>query len=86
MTHKKYSERIVWAVAECSAAEIDASNILQASLSAMARAVWDLKIPEAGLRTYTTCKSKCNNFFFPFYYTVRVFLYSFLLFNAFPLH
>lgn len=51
LTHKKYSERIVWAVAECSAAEIDASNILQASLSAMARAVWDLKVPEAGLRT-----------------------------------
>ena len=35
---------IVWATAQCSAAEIDELNILQASLTAMARAVNALNI------------------------------------------
>ena len=48
LTSEKFKGRTVWAVKECSAKEIDANNILQASLSAMAQAVWDLKIPEAG--------------------------------------
>ncbi len=37
-----------WAIASCSVEEIDALNILQASLLAMKRAVQSLKTPEGG--------------------------------------
>ncbi|CAL1136305.1 unnamed protein product [Cladocopium goreaui] len=49
LTDEKFLHRTVWAVAESSAADIDACNILQASLSAMARAVEALKVPDQEL-------------------------------------
>jgi len=49
LTDEKFQSRTVWAVAESSAADIDTSNILQASLSAMARAVEALKIADDDL-------------------------------------
>ncbi|CAE7198373.1 rnhB, partial [Symbiodinium pilosum] len=39
LTSAKFKGRIAWSVAEASVTEIDSSNILQASLSAMAKAV-----------------------------------------------
>lgn len=41
ITNNRY---IIWSVAQCSAAEIDELNILRASLTAMARAIDELKI------------------------------------------
>lgn len=49
LTDEKFLHRTVWAVAESSAAEIDACNILQASLSAMARAVEALNVADQDL-------------------------------------
>ncbi|CAJ1388991.1 unnamed protein product [Effrenium voratum] len=46
LTDPKFKKRVIWAIAESSAAEIDATNILQASLSAMARAVRLLELGE----------------------------------------
>eukprot|EP00435_Cladocopium_sp_Y103_P063143 s130_g24.t1 len=49
LTDKKFLHRTLWAVAESSAADIDACNILQASLSAMARAVEALNVADQEL-------------------------------------
>jgi len=44
LTDPRFKGRIVWAVAEAPATEIDSSNILRAALSAMARAVQALEV------------------------------------------
>ena len=44
LAHRIRADAVAWAVAECSVAEIDALNILRASLLAMARAVTALPV------------------------------------------
>jgi len=44
ITSGKFADRVVWAIGECSAAEIDEQNILKAALSAMSKSV--LALPE----------------------------------------
>jgi ribonuclease HII len=42
-------QAVAWSVAECSAAEIDQLNILQATMTAMRRAVEGLSVPPQGV-------------------------------------
>jgi len=44
LTDARFEGRTVWAISEASVGEIDETNILHASLAAMARAVRDLKV------------------------------------------
>eukprot|EP00439_Symbiodinium_sp_Y106_P073540 s371_g13.t2 len=55
LTDAKFQGRTAWSIAECSVDEIDAGNILQASLQAMSRAVHGLTV-----RPGTVLVDGCN--------------------------
>ncbi|CAE7588590.1 rnhB [Symbiodinium sp. CCMP2456] len=55
LTDAKFQGRTAWCIAECSVKEIDAGNILQASLQAMSRAVHGLTV-----RPGTVLVDGCN--------------------------